>query len=257
VRYWIRVAYTEALGRAGQTDSALKSLERMQETRHPAYMFFEPNRQLTEAWVAAARGRTTEAVALALQAAELARQNGQLAREVLCLQAALQFGDNHNGDRLEELASQVEGPRADIVARWARSHARRDGDALLEVSRDLEKMGDRIAAADAAAHAALAFAHHNRRGARLTASGRASQLVAACGAATPATREAAAPLPLTTREREIAALVRDGLSNREIAEELTTSVRTVEGHIYRACSKLGVANRSELAELITQFMPPS
>lgn len=256
VSYWIRVAYTEALGRAGQTELALTSLARMQEMRHPAYLFFEPNRQLAEAWVAAARGRTTEAVALSLQAAELACRNGQLAREVLCLQATLQFGDNRNGDRLEELAGQVEGPRAAIVARWARAHARRDGNALLEVSRDLEAMGDRIASADAAAHAALAFAHHNRRGARLTASGRASQLVAACGATTPATREADAPLPLTTREREIAALVRDGLSNREIAEELTTSVRTVEGHIYRACAKLGVANRTELAELIAQFIGP-
>jgi DNA-binding CsgD family transcriptional regulator len=255
VRYWIRVAYTEALGRAGQTEPARESLVRMQEKRHPAYLFFEPNRQLAEAWVAAARGRTSEAISLAVQAAELARRNGQLAREALCLQAALQFGDNRNGDRLEELAGQVEGPRAAIVARWARAHARRDGDALLEVSRNLESMGDRIAAADAAAHAALAFGHHNLRGARLTASGRASQLVAACGATTPATREASAPLPLTTREREIAALVRDGLSNKEIAEELTTSVRTVEGHIYRACSKLGVANRSELAELIRQFMP--
>jgi DNA-binding NarL/FixJ family response regulator len=71
-----------------------------------------------------------------------------------------------------------------------------------------------------------------------------------CGAATPATRQSAAPLPLTSREREIAALVREGLSNKQIAETLTMSVRTVEGHIYRACAKLGIVNRAELATLI-------
>ena len=55
---------------------------------------------------------------------------------------------------------------------------------------------------------------------------------------------------MTAREREIAALVAAGLSNREIAERLTVSVRTVEGHIYRACIKLDVADRDELAKIV-------
>jgi DNA-binding CsgD family transcriptional regulator len=44
------------------------------------------------------------------------------------------------------------------------------------------------------------------------------------------------PLPLTDREREIATLISQGLSNIEIAEAFTLSVRTIEGHIYRACA---------------------
>ncbi|WP_162938698.1 response regulator transcription factor, partial [Mycobacterium kyogaense] len=63
-------------------------------------------------------------------------------------------------------------------------------------------------------------------------------------------KTAARPLPLTPREREIAELVSAGLSNREVAEALTLSVRTVEGHVYRACFKLDVADRDELARLI-------
>ena len=55
---------------------------------------------------------------------------------------------------------------------------------------------------------------------------------------------------MTTREREIANLVAAGLSNKEIAHRLTVSVRTVEGHIYRACTKLDVADRSEIAALL-------
>lgn len=45
------------------------------------------------------------------------------------------------------------------------------------------------------------------------------------------------PLPLTARESEIMKLVAQGLSNNEIADRLTVSVRTVEGHIYRVVAK--------------------
>lgn len=250
VGYWLAVAYTEALARAGQTDAALAAMAAMQRSRHPAYTFLEPNRMLAEAWVAAARGHSSAAIDVAEAAAGVARSHGQHAREVLCLQTALQFGAGPRLDRLAELADIVEGPRAPVVARWAAALTARDGRALLAVSGDLEEMGDRIAAADAAAQAALTFQSENLRGARLTAGTRAAELIGECGAATPATRQSAAPLPLTSREREIAALVREGLSNKQIAETLTMSVRTVEGHIYRACAKLGIVNRAELATLI-------
>ena len=79
----------------------------------------------------------------------------------------------------------------------------------------------------------------------------ADRLAAACGGIkTPALILAANPLPLNTREREIANLVAAGLSNREIAERLTVSTRTVKGHIYRACIKLDASDRDALADLI-------
>jgi DNA-binding NarL/FixJ family response regulator len=140
------------------------------------------------------------------------------------------------------------------VARWAAALAD-GGEALLAVSDELEAMGDRIAAADAAAHAALVFRRENRRGQALTASGRADRLITGSGATTPATRAAAMPLPLTEREREIAVLVSQGFSNGEIAHALTLSVRTIEGHIYRACARVGAATRLELGHLISQFVP--
>jgi DNA-binding NarL/FixJ family response regulator len=53
---------------------------------------------------------------------------------------------------------------------------------------------------------------------------------------------------LSRRELEVMRLVADGLTNREIAARLTVSVRTVEGHLYRAGHKLGVSERAGLAD---------
>jgi DNA-binding CsgD family transcriptional regulator len=55
---------------------------------------------------------------------------------------------------------------------------------------------------------------------------------------------------VTARELEVAELVAAGASNREIAERLSVSVRTIEGHVYRACVKLGVSDRDGLAAII-------
>jgi DNA-binding CsgD family transcriptional regulator len=52
---------------------------------------------------------------------------------------------------------------------------------------------------------------------------------------------------LTPREREVAALVARGLSDREIASELVVARRTAEGHVQRILVKLGLTSRTQLA----------
>ena len=63
---------------------------------------------------------------------------------------------------------------------------------------------------------------------------------------------AARPLPFSGRERQIVMLVAAGLSNRQIADRLVISVRTVEGHLYRIFAKLGIPSRSHLAAEATR-----
>ena len=57
---------------------------------------------------------------------------------------------------------------------------------------------------------------------------------------------------LTEREREILALLAQGLSNKKIAERLEISEYTVRNHVSQVIAKLGVANRSEAAVLAVQ-----
>ena len=122
---------------------------------------------------------------------------------------------------------------------------------MLAASDRWQELGDQLAAADAAAHAAQAFIRQGRRGSASAATAQAQRLGEACeGARTPALTAVAHPLPLTEREREIVTLAARGLSNREIADRLVVSVRTVEGHLYRAGSKLGVSDRSELKPIL-------
>jgi DNA-binding CsgD family transcriptional regulator len=55
---------------------------------------------------------------------------------------------------------------------------------------------------------------------------------------------------LTAAERRVAALVASGRTNREVAAELFLGERTVESHLSRVYTKLGVRSRTELARTL-------
>ncbi|MFO8035316.1 MAG: response regulator transcription factor [Anaerolineales bacterium] len=60
------------------------------------------------------------------------------------------------------------------------------------------------------------------------------------------------PIPgqdLTEREREVLALIVEGLNNAQIAEKLTVSPSTIKSHVSSILSKLGVTNRTEAVTL--------
>jgi non-specific serine/threonine protein kinase len=60
---------------------------------------------------------------------------------------------------------------------------------------------------------------------------------------------------LTTRERQIAALVARGLSNREIAARLVISKRTVDAHVNHIFAKLGLSSRVQLTIWLRDRVP--
>jgi DNA-binding CsgD family transcriptional regulator len=63
------------------------------------------------------------------------------------------------------------------------------------------------------------------------------------------------PASLSPRETEVAALVADGLTNRAIAERLFVSERTAQNHVQHILTKLGLANRAQIAAWFATTAP--
>ncbi|WP_137875658.1 LuxR family transcriptional regulator [Rhodococcus sp. Q] len=249
---WTFPAYSylaQAYSVLGRVSDATAILAAGQERfgRHVAV--FGPYFEIGKAWVAAGKGETSRAISAAHTAADAARESGQFAVEAVALHLATRLGDATTAPRLAELAAMCDGVLVPLAAAQAAAFESGDGDELARIAGEFERGGALLDAADAAAQAAVAYSNADRRRDSLDAAATANSLAQrADHASTPAILEAARPLPLTSREREIASMVAVGLSNREIADRLVVSVRTVEGHIYRACTKLDAADRNGLAD---------
>jgi DNA-binding NarL/FixJ family response regulator len=75
---------------------------------------------------------------------------------------------------------------------------------------------------------------------------------------TPGPEEPSAVGPLSSlsrREREVATLVARGLSNRQVARELSISERTAANHVAKILRKLGLRSRVQIASWVAQRQP--
>jgi DNA-binding CsgD family transcriptional regulator len=102
---------------------------------------------------------------------------------------------------------------------------------------------------EARAHLEAAVAGFERIGATLWAE-RALGELDACGGARDARRGSGPLALLTPQELKVVQLAAAGHTNKEIAAQLYLSPRTVGHHLYKAYPKLGIAARSELADLV-------
>lgn len=119
------------------------------------------------------------------------------------------------------------------------SHLVEDHDGC--VARTREALGEEEYAAAVARGGALPFREAVVLGvARRGAAGGATAAADPSGEQVPVVK-------LTRREREIAALLAQGLTNRQIADELVMAQRTAEGHVARILGKLGLSSRDQVA----------
>jgi len=151
-----------------------------------------------------------------------------------------------------ELAAHQDRPdRAAKLAGEAAAAFARAGQSL-EAARAEVEQGAALAAAGrpAEARATLARAREDldARGARLLFE-RADRALRAVGGGED---EGGALAGLTARELEVAKLVAEGLTNRELAERLFLSQRTVERHLARIFAKLDIPSRAALASLVVR-----
>jgi DNA-binding CsgD family transcriptional regulator len=227
----------------------------------PAIAIYTHELALAQAWAAAAQRDLTGARRLAAAAATGAAAAGAPLLRMFALVDLARLGAPSSAARgLGELALVIDGDYSSVAAAYAQAAADRDGDALDAVSVSLEAMGAVLLAAEAAAMAAGAHMSSGRREGQLASLGRAEVLAARChGARTPALDEARSAViaSLSDRERHVIELAAAGLTNREIAERLYVSVRTVNSHLNHAYRKLGTSDRVLLASLRSTIGSPS
>jgi len=247
-----RLLLARAYAALGQTGQAERVLDDANEHTGRHMELHEPQRMIAKAWLTAAIGGESTAAAAARRAARVAHHAGQYALEAEALHHAARFGDRTAAEPLAAVVPRLDGTVAALYLRHAAAVAAADAEALDALSMEFDEAGLTLSAADAAGQAVPLHDQAGDRRRSAESAARAQRLAALCGGAiTPAIRSAARPLPLSAREREIAAMIAAGLSNREIAAKLVVSVRTVEGHIYRACIKVDACDRDDLAAIVS------
>lgn len=148
---------------------------------------------------------------------------------------------------IEDAAARCDGRLTGACARDVAARASGDADAIIAVSEHLEGLGATVYAMEAAAAAAWTVAGGRRRETTRRAAMRAERLHAlGQGLRRPELPAVGSAVPLTDREHELIRMAGAGLSNADIADRLSLSIRTVETHLYRAMQKLGVSDRREL-----------
>ena len=203
-----------------------------------------------QAHIAAARaGRLGAANALRELAvcADRAQVLGLLAAERDARELALRLGDNGQLPRLVELTDRGEGPEAECLNAYARGVLQRDAEQLIAASERAQELRYHLVAAECLAKA-VSFLNGSgtRKRARAVAHLLQLRRRELAGISTLSLFGAEDATSLTPREREIVTMVVNGNSNREIAQLSSLSIRTVEGHLYRVFSKLGINRREDL-----------
>lgn len=237
-------------------------------------------------WVLASQGRQAESIQAFLRSADEYSASGHRLPEVIALTEAARAGAAEAVlPRLRAVSRDLEGTYLPLVVRHALLLARLEqqgsGGAAHEsdaspstvsetvsdtgaaaLAREFDRLAEHALTDDLHVIAAEAFAHASTlyrsagepRDAAASARRRDEQF-AVCGIERLTMVAELTSSPLSRREREIAMMAAGGRSNREIAERLVLSIRTVETHLQRVFTKLGVRRRSELAEALGDAEP--
>ncbi|WBB72525.1 LuxR C-terminal-related transcriptional regulator [Micromonospora sp. WMMD1128] len=248
----------QAAALCGDAEHATEAMAEADRTHAPGmavlYPWLEQARGATQAAAGDLPGATKHLCALA----DRLREDGLSGHELLVLLDLVRFdqaaapvgptctdgGRRTVAQRLAELSEQVDGVLPPLVARYGRAASHGSPDDLLAVA---DGFADRELVVWAAEATAMAL--HRMRDARAGEPGpvreRLADLLRRCDEiSTPALRLLRPAL--SDREWEIAHLAAAGLTSRAIAARLYLSTRTVENHLQRVYSKLGVARRGEL-----------
>lgn len=239
-------AAAAALGDIAAADAALAAMRDCPPLGHLA-----GEEDLGAAWLCAARGDLGPARAVLTAAAARARATGHVSSEMVLLTDVARLGGAREvAGRLAELARSCDGTFAPARAHLAAALAAGEPERLLCAADESGAIGANLLAAELSSAAAAAWRRTGQPRRANAATHQAREYAALCpGVATPLltacdTRTSTATL--SSREREIALLAAAGTPSKDIAGTLHLSVRTVDNHLQRVYTKLGVSGRHEL-----------
>ncbi len=213
--------------------------------------------QLTgQAYLAAARSclhGASKAVREVGLIADRAKSLGLVMAERDARELAFRLGDGGQVQRLIDLTNEGEGPEAECLNAYVRGVSDGDAERLIAASERAQEMRYHLLAAECLGKAAsLLSGSRDRKRVRAVLNLLQLRRSELAGISTPLLA-AEDGMALTPREREIVRMVINGKSNRDIAGLSSLSVRTVEGHLYRIFSKLGINRREDLMSLRSQI----
>jgi DNA-binding CsgD family transcriptional regulator len=247
---WALAARLLAVAQQGDAAAADTAAAEMDAIESGALAFLGADLDRARAWHAVVKGDLASARGVLVDAAERALAVGAVSHAFLIANELVRLG------RADAAARVVAG--ITVESGWplgAAVHGHIEatiaGDAVAleaaaHVYAGLEM--DLFAAEAAATAAALWRSQGSARTARRVAAW-SEELAGRCeGAQTPALARAGDAGVLSPREQEVALLAVQGRTNRSIAEQLALSERTVENHLQRVYTKLGISARDELAK---------
>ncbi len=219
---------------------------------HPVQLYELALVERGRGWALAASGARSAAIDTLRHGAQLAAKTGLLVDEAMLRHDLVRLGQARaERRRLAELAERIVGALIPAFADHADALLAGSGRSLDVAARRFADLDADLIAAEAAHDAADAYRREGLRRRAAECGELAHQLIErAEGARSPTTRQGAELAALTSREREVATLAGRGLTNREIAERLSLSQRTVENHLQHAFDKLDATERSQLDALL-------
>jgi DNA-binding CsgD family transcriptional regulator len=219
-----------------------------------------PWREQARAWVMAATGDICGAIEHLQRLVLRLRADEFTGNELVILHEMVRLGRADLAlDRMRTLVDTgVGGALAPLLMRHAHAAATGNAGELVVVAREFAGRELNVFAAEAAAVAVSLF-RAQRDPAALAASTLLADVLARCETLRTPMLLSVQPV-LTSREREVAELAAVGHRSRDIADRLYLSPRTVENHLQRVYTKLGVTGRVELGPALRSLpeqMPPA
>jgi DNA-binding CsgD family transcriptional regulator len=249
---WCEALCAHALALAGAGPKASQTLAALDALDLPTDMRYEVAVLQARAWAWAASGDMGTARKNLEAAVDTGMETGDLLGAATALHGLARMGRAKQVvDDMEVLAAKVEGDLTAARHSYVVAAAEGESAALAAAAGQFEDLGALLYAAEALGESAV---HLRRDGAARDAAATqqtAARLLARCeGAVTPFVRAIGARAQLTPAELDTALQAATGSSDKQIAEMMHLSVRTVENRLHRAYQKLGISHRRELSEAL-------